>query len=66
MTQKEVRQLKVRYAELTKWVRQAVSYQARYGKSGSLETRTKHQMRLAEVERELPVVEAKLREAWKV
>ena len=64
MKRSEVIELKERYTELLKWRRQAAFYEARYGNKGSLETRQKHAVRLVEADREIPLIEAKLKAAW--
>jgi hypothetical protein len=65
LKREEIQQLKKEHAEKTKWLRQAASYLVRYGNSGSLEAREKHAARTAEAERRLPVIEEKLRGAWR-
>lgn len=64
MTHADYRELRARYDELRQWQRQAARYREIWGDRGTLETRHKHQMRLAEAERELPRLEMRLVDSW--
>ena len=64
MTRDEIQGLLARLKELQKWRKAAQSYAERYGAGGRLETRECHIARLAQADREIPEIEAKLCRAW--
>ena len=64
MTRSEVVALKRRHVELTRQRKRARGYLERHGTGGAVDTLYKNEALIQEADAELPIIEAKLKQAW--